>query len=257
MQKIQKICKIVSHKKLCPQFSHLCLDAGFLSAKVRPGQFVHVRVSDGLEPVFRRPFSIARAGKTLEIIYEVVGKGTGILSRKKPGEELDILGPLGNHFCKPPKGVKQVVMIGGGVGVAPLLALSDFLKGQGVELVLIYGARGKGHAFSLQAFRKNGCKVYVTTEDGSVGVEGRVDKLYAKIKADAKETFIYTCGPRPMMASVANFAKKHGIQGQVSCEEVMACGVGVCLGCAIKTRSGYKTVCHDGPVFDMGEVFGG
>ncbi|MCK5580098.1 MAG: dihydroorotate dehydrogenase electron transfer subunit [Candidatus Omnitrophica bacterium] len=255
MQKVQKIYKVINNKKLCQQFFHLCLKPVSAIPEIKPGQFIHIKVSQGLEPVFRRPFSVARAGKNVEVIYEVVGKGTEILSQKKPGEILDVLGPLGNSFCKPPKGVKQVVMIGGGVGVAPLLALSDVLKGRGYEMVLLYGGRIKGHTFNMRTFCKNGCKVYVATEDGSVGIKGRVDKLYTKIKANAKETFIYTCGPRPMMASVAAFARKHGVQGQVSCEEVMACGVGTCLGCAIETRSGYKTVCDDGPVFDINEIF--
>ena len=106
----------------------------------------------------------------------------------------------------------------------------------------------------MKEFKGNGCKVYVSTDDGSVGTKGRVSKLFSKINKNPKTTFIYTCGPKPMMASVQAFAKKNKLQGQAACEEVMACALGACLGCSIKTTEGYKTVCYDGPVFDLNEV---
>jgi len=225
-----------------------------MARSVGPGQFVHIKVTESLEPFFRRPFSVFRAKKQVEVLYEAVGKGTVALAKREPGEYLDILGPLGNQFCLPPKGTKQVVMIGGGIGVAPLMVLSDFLAKEKCEKILLYGARSKGHVFDLKDFKKNGCKVFVATDDGSYGVHGRVSELFNKIKTDPQTTAIYTCGPKPMMAAVKKFSEQNKLNCQASCEEVMACALGACLGCSIKTTKGYRTTCYDGPVFDIKEV---
>jgi dihydroorotate dehydrogenase electron transfer subunit len=254
MEKIQNKFTVVGNEKLCPRFYRLCLDAKVLTKTIKPGQFIHIRVQESLEPFFRRPFSIYRAQKHIEIFYEAIGPGTCILSEKKKGDELDILGPLGNSFALPPKGTKTVVMIAGGIGVAPFLFFSDVLKNKGYELVLLYGGRSRGHVFNMKEFKKNGCKVFIATDDGSVGVKGRVSRLFSQIPLDVKRTFLYTCGPNPMMAAVQDFARQNHLQGQASCEEVMACALGACLGCSIETQSGYKTVCYDGPVFDLAQV---
>lgn len=253
MRRLQNIYTVVSNTPLSPRFFHLILDGGERPA-VRPGQFIHIRISDGLEPFFRRPFSIYRAQKHLEIFYEPVGLGTRRLTAKVPGERLDILGPLGTGFALPPEGTRQVVMIAGGIGVAPFMALSDELKGKGYELLLLYGGRSGEHVFDMQAFEDNGCRVAVATDDGSFGVKGRVSALFDQIRVDPATTFLYTCGPNPMMAAVQAFAAGKGLRGQVSCEEVMACGLGACLGCSIPTEDGYRTVCHEGPVFDLSTV---
>lgn len=254
MDKIQNIFKVVANEKLCPRFYRLAFDAGSLSKKVLPGQFVHIRVHDGLEPFFRRPFSVYRAKKHIEIFYEVVGLGTKILSQKKKGDEIDVLGPVGNPFELPSSKIKQVVMIAGGIGVAPFLILSDFMKKLPCEKVLLYGGRTRGHVYKMQEFKDNGCKVYVATDDGSVGVHGRVSKLFSKINLDPSTTMIYTCGPHPMMEAVQQFAQEHELPGQAACEQVMACALGACLGCSIPTKSGFRTVCYDGPVFDLSAI---
>lgn len=254
MKQLQNIYRVISNDKLCPRFYRLCLDAPELAKEVKPGQFVHIRVSDGLEPFFRRPFSVYRAKKHVEVFYEAVGPGTKILASKKKGDSLDILGPLGNPFTLPSKNIKQVVMIAGGIGVAPFMALSDVLKNKKLELILLYGGRTKGHVYPMKEFKANGVKTYVATDDGSVGVKGRVSELFSKINLDSKSTMIYTCGPNPMMAAVQKFCVKNNLKGEAACEEIMACALGACLGCSIPTKSGYKTVCHDGPVFDISEV---
>jgi dihydroorotate dehydrogenase electron transfer subunit len=254
MANVQGVYNVVANKKICPKFYRLSLHAPSVVKKARPGQFIHIRVADGLQPFFRRPFSIHRAQKYIEILYEAVGPGTKILSSKKEGDSLDVLGPLGTPFRIPPPGVKQVVMIAGGVGVAPFLMFSDLLREEEYEWILLYGGRTRGHVFNMDDFKKNGCKVFVATDDGSVGVHGRVSKLFSKIDFDPKTTFIYTCGPRPMMASVQEFARQRGIRGQCSCEETMACGLGACLGCSTPTAQGFKTVCCDGPAFDLDEI---
>ncbi|MFA5261231.1 MAG: dihydroorotate dehydrogenase electron transfer subunit [Candidatus Omnitrophota bacterium] len=254
MHKIQRTFAVVSNIKVCPQYYRLSLDAGAAVNEALPGQFIHIRVADGVEPFFRRPFSVFRAAKTMDVLYDVVGKGTGILSSRKKGDRLDILGPLGTPFSEPAPAVKQVVMIAGGIGVAPFLIFADFLKKKKIEKILLYGARTKDQVLDFKAFRQNGVDVSIATEDGSVGVKGRVTRLFDKIQQDSRTTMLYACGPKPMLAAVQDFAKKHHIPGQASCEEVMACGLGACLGCSIPTLSGYKTVCYDGPVFDVHEL---
>ena len=254
MAQIQNIYKVVSNEKLCPRFYRLSFKADDIVNKIRPGQFLHIRMHDGLEPFLRRPFSVYRAKKYVEIFYEPIGRGTEILAKKIKGDDLDVIGPVGEPFQLPNSKIKQVVMIAGGIGVAPFLILSDVLKKKNIELVLLFGARTKGHVYPMKEFKDNGCKVYVATDDGSAGVKGRVSELFSKVKIDSKSTMIYTCGPMPMMAAVQAFAKKNHLQGQAACEEVMACALGACLGCSIPTTNGFKTVCYDGPVFDLQEV---
>ena len=254
MEKIQNIYKVVSNEKLCPQFWRMTFDAPDIVREVKPGQFVHIRTGEGLEPFFRRPFSVYRAQKHVEIFYEAVGPGTKLLSQKKKGDTVDVLGPVGTPFALPPEGTKQVVMIAGGIGVAPMLILSDVLKKKKCELVLLYGGRTRGHVYPMQEFKDGGIKAFVATDDGSVGIKGRVSALFGKIKKDPQTTFLYTCGPNAMMAAVQDFAGQHNLRGQAACEEIMACALGACLGCSIKTKHGYRTVCYDGPAFDIHEV---
>ena len=254
MPKIQNLFKVVSNEKLCPRFYLLKIAAPSIVKQIKPGQFIHIRVSDGLEPFFRRPFSVYRALKYVEILYEPIGEGTKVLAAKKKGDRLDILGPLGMPFTLPSKETKQVVMIAGGIGVAPFLILSDVLKNKGYDLVLLYGGRTKGHVYPMREFKQNGCKVFVATDDGGAGVKGKVSRLFSKINLDPETTFLYTCGPHAMMAVVQEFARRHHLKGEAACEELMACALGACLGCSIQTKSGYKTVCCDGPVFDLEEV---
>jgi len=260
MEKLQDIYTVVSNEKLCPRFYRLCIDAKPIAKKILPGQFIHIRVNDTLEPFFRRPFSVYRAKKHVEVFYEAIGPGTKILADKQKGDDIDVLGPVGTPFELPPKGTKQVVMIAGGIGIAPFLILSDVLRRERrsafppLEIILLYGGRTRGHVYKMREFKENQCKVIVATDDGSVGIKGRVSKLFTKVNIDPGSTYIYTCGPTPMMASVQAFARKHNLGGQAACEEVMACALGACLGCSIKTTDGYKTVCCDGPVFDLHKV---
>jgi len=255
MEKIQNIYKVLGNDKLSPHYWRLTFDAPELAAQVKPGQFVHIRCDEqGLQPFFRRPFSVYRARKYVEIFYDVVGPGTKLLSLKKKGETLDVLGPLGVPFVMPPADTKQVVMIAGGIGIAPMLILSDMLKNKKYDLVLFYGGRDRGHVYPMQEFKDNGVKVHIATDDGSVGAKGRISVLFDKIEKNPGKTFIYTCGPNPMMKAVQAFGAQHGISGQAACEEIMACGLGACLGCSIETNSGFKTVCYDGPAFNLDEV---
>jgi len=257
MKKINHICRITSNKKISSGYYRLCLESKTIVESASAGQFVHIQVNDGVNPFFRRPFSIHRTNdNALSILYEVVGPGTQILALKQKGDRLSVLGPLGNSFSNPPTGTEQVVMIAGGVGIAPFLILSDFLKGKNYDLTLLYGVRSSQQIFDLEEYQNNGLKIFIATDDGSQGVKGRVSALFKNIDAKNKKTFIYACGPRSMLVAVQNYTKTVHLQGEVSAEEVMACGIGVCLGCAAKTKAGYKTVCNDGPVFDIHEFEG-
>jgi dihydroorotate dehydrogenase electron transfer subunit len=254
MDKVQNIYKIVANEKICPRFWRMACDAPKLAKEVKAGQFVHVRTCDGLEPFFRRPFSVFRAHKYVEILYEAIGPGTGLLSRKTKGDMLDVLGPLGTPFALPPAGTKQVLMVAGGIGIAPMQILSDALVRTKHAVALLYGGRTRGHVYPMKEFKDNGVKVHVATDDGSTGAKGRVSALFDQIKFDPATAYIYTCGPNPMMGAVQAFAQSQGIKGQAACEEIMACALGACLGCSIKTTKGYKTVCYDGPAFNLDEV---
>ncbi len=254
MPEIQHTLKIVSNERLCPSYYRLSIAAPSILPHIQPGQFIHIRTSPGFEPFFRRPFSVYRAKKYLEIFYEALGPGTRFMKRMERGDDIDVLGPLGRPFTPPKKEIKQVVMIAGGIGIAPFLILTDVLKKKRIELVLLYGARTKSQVYPMKEFKENGCKIFISTDDGSAGVKGRVAELFFKVRMDPDTTFIYTCGPHPMMRAVQEFAQRNNIAGEAACEEVMACALGACLGCSIRTTSGYKTVCYDGPVFDLREV---
>ena len=255
MEKIQNKYKVLVNEKLSPRYWRMAFDAPDVSAQVKPGQFVHIRTDEqGLQPFFRRPFSVYRARKYVEIFYDVIGPGTKLLSLKRKGDIVDVLGPLGTPFEMPVPSTKQVVLIAGGVGIAPMLILSDVLKKKKYDLVLLFGGRDRGHVYPMQEFKDNGVKVHIATDDGSVGAKGCVSVLFNKINKNPGQTFIYTCGPSPMMKAVQAFASQHGIPGQAACEGTMACGLGACLGCSIETKNGYKTVCHDGPAFNLDEV---
>ena len=138
----------------------------------------------------------------------------------------------------PPEGTKQVVMIAGGIGIAPMLILSDVLKKKKYELLLFYGGRSRAYVYPMKEFKDNGVKVHIATDDGSVGAKGVSAFYLIRSIRTAGHAFIYTCGPNPMMKAVQAFAAKHGILGQAACEEIMACGLGACLGCSIETKNG-------------------
>lgn len=255
MESLQQMYKVVDNALLCPKYHRLQFEAPALAATVQPGQFVHIRTSEGLEPFFRRPFSVYRAQGTLvEVFYEVVGPGTTLLAAKQPGDMLDVIGPVGTPFTLPQKSIKHVVMVAGGIGIAPFLLLTDILKGWDISLTLLYGGRTKDHVHPMTEFKENGCVIYVATEDGSVGTKGRVSTFFETMPKDPVTTFVYTCGPMPMMAAVQAFVKQYGLSGEAACEEVMACALGACLGCSIPTTKGYRTVCYEGPVFPLHEL---
>jgi dihydroorotate dehydrogenase electron transfer subunit len=222
-----------------------------------PGQFFMISVGSGMDPLLRRPFSIHRwLDGNFQIMYRVVGRGTGMLRNKMTGDILDVLGPLGNGFPPPGRNGKRPVLIAGGIGAAPILALAEEMKDP-VPLCVV-GARTAADLMCLDELRALGIDSEVSTDDGSAGVKGSVIDLLNNfivshpISTDTHQ--FYACGPRPMLRSLSQLALKHGIGGYMALEEVMACGIGTCQGCVVNTVNGYRRVCKEGPVFFMGEV---
>lgn len=215
-----------------------------------PGQFVEVRVDDVPSTFLRRPISIHfvdREKNELWLLVAAVGDGTWRLARLQPGDTLNCVLPLGNGFTMPQSADERLLLVGGGVGVAPLLYMGAEMLQQGCEPTFLLGARSQKDLLMLDEFRKYG-RVLVTTEDGSEGERGFVTNH--SILAKEQFTRIATCGPKPMMVAVARMADKLGIACEASLENMMACGVGACLCCVEKTTEGNLCVCKEGPVFD-------
>jgi len=251
--------KIYSNNKVGPAYYKMHLDASYIARIVKPGQFVEIRCSDSSEPLLRRPFSIHKVKRGIEILYEVVGRGTEVLSKKKDGEFVDVLGPLGNGFILPGTSnlEPRAIIIAGGIGAAPLVYLAEELKKNKIKTIVLIGAKTKSLILCEKDFKKAAPEVYVSTDDGTYGCKGFVSKLFHKILKTTEskfETIVYVCGPHGMLRCIADICLERNFECQVSLEEKMACGIGACLGCVVKTKSGSKLACKDGPVFNASEL---
>jgi len=248
--------KIISNQRLNGDYGDLEFESGIIAEQANPGQFLNVRVADVFEPLLRRPFSIHGVKDSkVRILYRILGKGTQALAERKPGEFLDIIGPLGNGFDYQPLAKSEKaksILVAGGMGVAPLVFLAEKLKNT-KPLVLI-GARTKNEIICAQEFEASGCKLGLATDDGSLGFHGQVTDLLKTILEKTHPQAIFSCGPQAMLKALCEIGLKNGIDTQLSLEEHMACGLGACLGCVVLTKSGHKTVCKDGPVFTEGEL---
>ncbi len=238
----QLLFEIKENRPLTKDIMEMIL-AGDTSDITRPGQFVNIKL-DGL--YLRRPISIcdAEEGK-LTLIYKVVGKGTEQMRDMTEGT-LDILSSLGNGYDTSVSGEKPL-LIGGGVGVPPLYMLAKELVKEGKEVSVILGFNTKDEIFYEEEFKALGCKVYVTTVDGSYGIKGFVTEAMKEIDY----THFFTCGPEPMLKAVWNASET---SGQLSFEERMGCGFGACMGCSCKTLTGFKRICKDGPIMMKEEI---
>jgi dihydroorotate dehydrogenase electron transfer subunit len=215
-----------------------------------PGQFVEVRVDGSPSTFLRRPISINfvdRENNELWLLVATVGDGTKQLAKLKFGDVLNCVLPLGNGFT-PAKQGEKVLLVGGGVGVAPLLYMGAEMKRQGIEPTFLLGARTANVLLMLPIFNKYG-RAYVTTEDGSMGEKGFVTNH--SILNQEHFDRISTCGPTPMMKAVARYARQNNVDCEASLENLMACGLGACLCCVEKTTEGNLCVCKDGPVFNI------
>ena len=238
----------------------LSVDAPEVGREARPGQFVMVKVADGPTPLLRRPLSIHDAGKDgIELFFKVAGQGTEILSRKKPGAALDLIGPLGKGFTIS-DGMKgrRAFCVGGGRGIAPLYFLTRELGAHGVRTTVFYGGRRLADIPLRDKFEKAGIEIHCSTDNGSFGFGGLVTELVSRELERAKPDLVYACGPDPMMKALASLAAKHGIPSEFSLESVMGCGIGACWGCVHRIRNengdGWTKICEEGPVFSRERI---
>lgn len=249
------VARVLSQREIAPRIFDLWLETA-LAAQARPGQFIGVYPKSAAT-LLPRPISICEADEgrgALRIVYRVAGQGTAEFSTLREQDSVSILGTLGNGFPLEAGRGKRCFLIGGGIGVPPILQLAKELEG---DKSMIMGYRDS-NLFLADDFAKYG-KVYIATEDGSLGTKGNVLDAIAEngLQADV----IYACGPMPMLRAIKRYAAEQGIRAYISLEEHMACGVGACLGCVVKTKEvdahshvHNARICTDGPVFDAEEV---
>ena len=243
---------VLSNNRLNKDHHVLILQSENKLRDIQPGQFANILVDKSQSTFLRRPFSIHfvdYAKNTIHILIKGIGAGTKCLSQSQPGENLSVIFPLGNGFTIPVQPSK-VLLVGGGCGIAPLLLLAQTLNNKNHQVHILLGARSKDDLVELDAYQKFGT-LHITTEDGSYGEKGFV--THHHLFADSLNSFdyIFTCGPEPMMKAVAAQAAKNNIQCEVSLENTMACGFGVCLCCVTETTEGNQCVCTEGPVFNI------
>ncbi|MCR4419983.1 MAG: dihydroorotate dehydrogenase electron transfer subunit [Clostridia bacterium] len=246
---------VVDQEDLGAGGRHLILESPEIAANAQPGQFVHLRVGEGYDPLLPRPFSLheadRRAGR-IGLLYRVKGRGTAWLAGRRPGDRLEILGPLGKGFPLPQGGV-SALLVGGGTGVAPLFFLARELSRRGHRLRFLMGAATAAELWRLSALRELVPDLAVTTEDGSLGIRGRVtDLLPGHIGGQLLQ--VYAAGPNLMLRAVAEWSRRVGAPAWVSLEQIMACGVGLCRGCVVPVAEGYARVCTEGPVMPAERV---
>lgn len=237
------LCRILENRHLKGRLHLLQIHAPEIAGNVRAGQFLMLRVSPTLDPVGRRAFAVADVIRDrLLLFYELVGRGTRLLSRMREGEDIAVLGPLGKGLF-PQEGEKHL-LLGGGVGLAGLTLLGKELRAGGKRVVFVYAGRSAEHLGMEDWLRKEGFEYITYTEDGSKGRRGLITEVLREFDTS---WMVHACGPEGMLRALKNMNTGHRMF--FSLESRMACGWGVCLGCVIKTPEGYRRVCHEGPVF--------
>lgn len=249
--------EIVAKEQLKKDIFKFAIKSEKMAKEALPGQFLEIRVNDDIEPFLRRPISIYKIDQEkdeLEFIFQVKGKGTEILSNKKVGDQISIIGPLGKGDFKF-EGYKNIAIIGGGIGVFPLYELARQAS-KNANVTTYLGFRSKDFVVLEDEFSEVSNKLVITTDDGSYKENGFAINYLKADCENQKPDCIYACGPLPMLKAVRDFAIENNIPAQVSLEERMGCGIGICLGCAVKDKNadGYKHVCKDGPVFYVNDV---
>lgn len=290
MMKQKQTARVLSQREIAPDIYDMWIETS-LAAEAKPGQFLGVYPKDR-STLLPRPISICAIGRktgadigsdpeqgngnpaegdavypggmdALRIVYRVAGAGTREFSAYRAGDSIELLGPLGNGFPMFPLGTtekgagKKIFLMGGGIGIPPILELAKQLDGGKAEKQIILGYRDSA-LFLKEDFEQYGT-VYVAAEDGSAGTKGNVMDAIRENSLEAD--MIYACGPMPMLRAIKKYAAEHGIPAYISLEEHMACGVGACLGCVVKTKETDRhshvnnaRICTDGPVFEAGEV---
>lgn len=248
---------VVKMEQLADGIFDLTISEPEMAALAKPGQFLSLYLEDASR-LLPRPISICGIEKekgTLRMVFRVTGEGTRQLSELKEGDSLEVLGPLGNGFYETE--IRSAIVVGGGIGIPPMLALAKHLQGQGIQVTAVLGYRSKP-AFLLPEFEAY-AETVAATEDGSLGVTGNVIDAIREKKLSAD--MLFACGPTPMLRGIKAFSEQSGIPAQISLEEKMACGIGACLACVCKTKEKdahsavhNRRICKDGPVFYAQEI---
>ena len=256
----QEKSKVVYTRKIADNTFETMLYSPRISQYIKPGQFINILPSKNWEPMMRRPMSVASQDKdNISIIYKVVGKGTELMQSWEVNEIVDILGPLGNFWIEYEN--YNPILIGGGVGIAPIINLKKHLDSLNTPHILIMGARTKSEHFLSHNPDKG---IYVSTDDGSLGVSGTVIDALNTIDYNVSDTKIFACGPPGMMEAVKDFSINKNIVCDLAVETVMACGIGICQGCTVELdksdnkrnsyREKYVLACIDGPIFRAKDI---
>ena len=254
---LEQTVQIVSNERDTDLYFRLVVRAPQIAPLVQPGQFAHVRVLPMKDALLRRPFSIYQAtGDTFSILYKTVGKGTEVLARMSPGEELSAIGPLGRGFTVPLPDGETPLLVAGGYGMAAMYLLAQRSPQKGSVFV---GGRRRVDILCEEEFRALGWEVRVATEDGSHGEKGLVTQpLLAELRRSTAGRKLFACGPTPMLKAVGKIAAELNVPAELSMDEHMCCGVGVCLTCVIPVKAGdgweYQRTCTEGPVFDSRQI---
>jgi dihydroorotate dehydrogenase electron transfer subunit len=247
--------KIINNLPLNSKTNLLTIDPLEPIINPEPGQFYMIEVGNSYDPLLKRPFSYFRKiSEGIQFLYAIKGKGTSLMKDFKQGMIIKIIGPLGTGYPKPKKNYIPL-LIAGGIGIASVFSLVEkFSK----KAYVIYGAKSKDELLMLNELKTLLNKLVICTDDGSSGEKGTViDVLNDFLTSHFSlltSYLLYACGPKPMLEAISKIAIDKGIKGYVSLEENMACGLGACLGCAVKTINGYKRVCKEGPVFPIEEI---
>lgn len=258
----QIFAKLIKKEEVIKDIYKFSVKAPEIVELSKPGNFIEIRVSEGIDPFLRRPISIYKLDKEngiLEFIFQVKGKGTEILAQKEEGNDIDIIGPLGHGTFKYEK-YNNIAIIGGGIGIFPLYELSKEAKLNNVKVSCYLGFRNKELVMLEDDFKKVVDSLIITTDDGTYKNKGFAIDYLKQDMEKSKYDCIYACGPLPMLKAIQKYANENNIDCQISLEEKMACGLGVCLGCAVKTAKSpkeapeYWHVCKGGPVFNSKDV---
>ena len=246
--------KVTENVRLHANYVLLKLTSDAELPEMLPGQFAEIRIDGSSKTFLRRPISINyvdRVSNEIWFLIQLVGDGTRRLGEAQKGDIINVVLPLGNGFTMPDNPSDKLLLVGGGVGTAPMLYLGEQLVKRGSKPTFLLGARSVKDLLQIEPFKTLG-EVYTTTEDGSDGEKGYVTQHSILSKVEFEQ--IYTCGPKPMMVAVAKYAKANNINCEVSLENKMACGVGACLCCVENTDDGHLCVCKDGPVFNINKL---
>jgi dihydroorotate dehydrogenase electron transfer subunit len=252
---IQELCPVSHVEEVADTIFVLAFVSDRIAHSTQPAQFVNIRIDEGIEPLLRRPFSIYQIeGNTVQIIFNVVGKGTDALRRKRAGDMIDVIGPLGVPFSLHLDSFDTAILIGGGLGVAPLPLATRYLHELGKKSHTILGARTA--SYLVDRYLEN---VSVATDDGTRGHRGNVvDLLRIHAPAfSAQRTRVFACGPTPMLRALQSFLLDSGMQGEAALEGPMGCGFGICQGCPVELVGDvrkYALMCKEGPTFDLRKI---